>query len=122
MLSARNSKYPELKPKSQNPKPSRDPTNPNHPIASFVPAQVSDQLQPDPRRTQPQLPSRTARVLGQQASRSHQTIKPLAIRQQTARVPDQPLATPASIRSQSACVQASSRFILCWSGFNNQLS
>ncbi|KAF2579338.1 hypothetical protein F2Q68_00005972 [Brassica cretica] len=64
---------------------------------------------PDPRRTQPQVPSRTARVPGQQASRSHQTIKPFAIRHQTARVPDQPLATSASIRSQSARVQASSR-------------
>ncbi|KAF3578545.1 hypothetical protein DY000_02033586 [Brassica cretica] len=46
MLSARNSKHPEPKPKSQNPKPSRDPTNPNHPIASLVPAHVPDQLQP----------------------------------------------------------------------------
>ncbi|KAF3487483.1 hypothetical protein F2Q69_00054712 [Brassica cretica] len=43
---ARNSKHPEPKPKSQNPKPSRDPTNPNHPIASLVPAHVPDQLQP----------------------------------------------------------------------------
>ncbi|KAF2573995.1 hypothetical protein F2Q70_00001256 [Brassica cretica] len=45
-LSARNSKHPEPKPKSQNPKPSRDLTNPNHPIASLVPAHVPDQLQP----------------------------------------------------------------------------
>ncbi|KAF2588360.1 hypothetical protein F2Q70_00039078 [Brassica cretica] len=64
---------------------------------------------PDPRRTQPQQPSRTARIPGQQASRSHQTIKSFAIRQQTARIPDQPLVTSASIHSQSARVQASSR-------------
>ncbi|KAF3506458.1 hypothetical protein F2Q69_00007247 [Brassica cretica] len=41
-----NSKHTEPKPKSQNPKPSRDPTNSNHPIASLVPAHVPDQLQP----------------------------------------------------------------------------
>ncbi|KAF3591056.1 hypothetical protein DY000_02023776 [Brassica cretica] len=46
VIEPRNSKHPEPKPKSQNPKPSCDPTNPNHPIASLVPVHVPDQLQP----------------------------------------------------------------------------
>ncbi|WZZ79119.1 hypothetical protein YC2023_099691 [Brassica napus] len=74
------------------------PTNPN-PIASLVLAHVPDQLQPqgvpDPRRTQHHLASSSRSR--QQASRSHRTIKPLGIRQQTDRVSDQPLATSASI-------------------------
>ncbi|KAF3500572.1 hypothetical protein F2Q69_00040773 [Brassica cretica] len=109
-VGARNSKHPEPKPKLQNPKPSRDPTNPNHPIASLVPAHVPDQLQPKAFRIHDSSRSRTASVPfapDDQAVRdpTANSSRPRS----AARVPDQPLATSASIRSQSARVQASSR-------------
>ncbi|KAF3511101.1 hypothetical protein F2Q69_00008234 [Brassica cretica] len=50
--------------------------------------------------------------------------EPLAIRQQQLPFNDQPLAISASICSRPARVPflSSLRFILWWSGFNNQLS
>ncbi|KAF3521532.1 hypothetical protein F2Q69_00047446 [Brassica cretica] len=130
-LSARNSKHPEPKPKSQNPKPSRDPTNPNHPIASLVPAHVPDQLQPKaflilekfslsyhPGKLA--LPYSKRPIRTRRSSRSRSDSKQLA--SPISRSRPQPQSVRSQLASRPARVQSSSRFILWWSGFNNQLS
>ncbi|KAF3570222.1 hypothetical protein F2Q69_00059996 [Brassica cretica] len=128
---ARNSKHPEPKPKSQNPKPSRDPTNPNHPIASLVPAHVPDQLQPKAFLILDELslsyhpgqlafPDSKRPVRTRRSSRSRSDSKQLA--SPISRSRPQPQSVRSQLASRPARVQSSSRFILWWSGFNNQLS
>ncbi|KAF3539308.1 hypothetical protein F2Q69_00023454 [Brassica cretica] len=128
---ARNSKHPETKPKSQNSKPSRDPTNPNHPIASLVPAHVPDQLQPKTFLILDELslsyhpgqlafPDSKRPVRTRRSSRSRSDSKQLA--SPISRSRPQPQSVRSQLASRPARVQSSSRFILWWSGFNNQLS
>ncbi|KAF3507688.1 hypothetical protein F2Q69_00008647 [Brassica cretica] len=115
---ARNSKHPEPKPKSQNPKRSRDPTNPNHPIASFVPAHVPDQLQPKAFLILDELslsyhpgqlafPDSKRPVRTRRSSRSRSDIKQLA--SPISRLRPQPQSVRSQLASRPARVQASSR-------------